>query len=182
MTKEQLFEKLELESPIDFNYFEQMAELLECDEEISFDDFFSAISMLDGETAQSLIENYFEDFNGSIPDSDDEFVMMIESLKQNLILACSDIENTRRQFAELLYAFRQWMHEKSGAVVDGMPCTIIDALAEHRVEKLGGSSHKYEFPSVSKFEMEDISLSLGKYSKVDILKEEDEDYSEDFCN
>ncbi|MCQ2553930.1 MAG: hypothetical protein MJ150_06475 [Clostridia bacterium] len=175
MTLDELYELIDIDTPEDFAYFEQMAELLESEENIPFDLFASALSALDLDTATTLIENYFEEFNNAIPDTDDDFVMLIDNVKQALLLAAENIEDSRRVFAEQLFYFREWLHKPDGAVVDKKPMSVLDAVTEHRAEKLGGESHKYIFTSVADYELEELSLSLGGYSKVDILREDYDD-------
>lgn len=175
MTLDELYELIDIDTPEDFAYFEQMAELLESEETIPFDLFASALSALDSDTATTLIENYFEEFNNAIPDTDDDFVMLVDNVKQALLLAAENIEDSRRVFAEQLYYFREWLHKPDGAVVDKKPMSVLDAVTEHRAEKLGGESHKYIFTSVADYELEELSLSLGGYSKVDILREDYDD-------
>jgi len=184
MTKEKLFEILELDSPQDFSYFEQMAELLENEDEIPFNLFYEALSQIDADTAANLIENYFEDFSNAIPDDEDDFVCLVDSIKQNLLLGAENIDDeaVRRDFAECLYAFRTWLHKDKGAKVGGIPCSVFTAVTEHRSEKLGGNTSRYEFPSVKDYELDNISVKLGSYSKVDIFEDKDETKSKDFSN
>ena len=100
-----------------------------------------------------------------------------------LLLAAENINDSRRVFAEQLYYFREWLHKPDGAVVDKKPMSVLDAVTEHRAEKLGGESHKYIFTSVADYELEELSLSLGGYSKVDILSEDyDDSKTENFRN
>lgn len=182
MTLSQLYELLELDTPADFTYFEQMADLIESEEDIQFDLFVNVLSQLDSDTAEELVENYFEEFNNAIPDADDDFVCLVDSVKQSLILLALDIENQRREFSEKLYYFRTWLHAKDGATIDGKSVSVLDAVTEHRCEKLGIETHKYSFPSVKDYELENLSMNIGTYSKVDILKEDNEDYSKNFDN
>lgn len=182
MTKEELYELLELDTPEDFTYFEQMADLIETEDDIPLDLFKDVLSLMDSDTAGTLIENYFEDFNKSIPDADDDFVCLVESVKQGLLLAAEDIENTRNDFVERLFYFRNWLHKDGGALIDELPTSVLTAVIENRCDQLGSSTHKYYFPSVADYELEDLSLGLGKYEKIDILNDKDEDNTEDFDN
>ena len=58
MTKEELYDLLEIDTPADLEYFEQMADLLETEEEISRDLFRHALSEIRAENAGEFAENY----------------------------------------------------------------------------------------------------------------------------
>ena len=184
MTKQELYKMLELDSPADLGYFEQMADLLECEEEISFDLFYDVLSLVEADTAASIIENYFEEFSNAIPDDEDDFVVLVDSVKQNLLLGAENLDDgaVRREFAEALFTFREWIQKDGGAMIDELPCSVLAAVTEHRTEKLGGKMHRYSFLSVADYELDNISLSLGAYSKVDIVGDDDETDSKDFSN
>lgn len=181
MTKEELFEKLDIETPADFAYFEQIADLLEDEGDMPLELFSVVLSEVDSETMGTLLENYFEDLTGSIPDDADDLMCLIEEIKSNLIILSQNFEESREELIEELYYFKNWMHKEDGAMVDKGSCTLVDAVAEYRVEKLGGAKHTYAFPSVNDYDIKEMKYSLGKYSKVDILKE-NEDNTEDFYN
>lgn len=170
MTRDELFELLEIDTPADFEYFEQLAELLESEEDIPFDLFYIALSEISPETASELLENYFKELEDSIPDGADELESLAGTLKDQLLSYAEGIEDPdgRRDLARELYKFREWYHDADGAEVDGKPYSVMDALYEHRAEGFAGSSHEYSFPGALKYELEEFTLRLGSYEKVDV--------------
>jgi len=178
MNKDTLYKLIDIDTPADFAYFEQMADLMESDEEISEDQFADVLSEIDTDTAADLIENYFEDLSNAIPDEENDMVSLIDSVKQNLLLCTQNLDdvNVRADFSSQLYFFYDWFHKEGNASVDGKPCSIFEAVTEHRAEKLGAGEHRYDFTAgTGAYELEDISLSLGSYSKVDILNDKAEE-------
>lgn len=110
MEKEKLYEFLDIESPVDFEYFENIAALLECDEDISYDDMFELISQVDTETLIMLIDNYFEEISDYIPGESAEFYTLMEQIRLSLtgLARSSDEENVMANLVEEIDRFRRW--------------------------------------------------------------------------
>ncbi|MCR4724147.1 MAG: hypothetical protein K5772_01795, partial [Clostridia bacterium] len=68
MTERELYDLLEIDSPEDVEYFEQLADLLESDEEISEDLFRHALSAIRAENAGEFTENYLKEMTDAIPE------------------------------------------------------------------------------------------------------------------
>ena len=188
MTLADLFEMLEMDSPADFEYFEQFADLMESEENIPFDLFYTAISQASSETMTELTGNYMEDLSNALPDDYDELFTIVDSVQQRLLLLCEDLDegDSRRDYANELYRFRQWYHKNDGAFVDGVPCCVMDAAARARSEKFSGTEHVYDFSPSLGYDLEDLSVGLGSFSKIDLLggdadeeTEEEKDEPED---
>ena len=171
MTKDELFDLLEIDTPADLEYFEQLAELLESEEEIPFDLFYIALSEISPENASELLENYFKELEGSIPEGADELESLADTLKDQLLSYAEGIEDadTRRDLAQELFKFREWYHDAEGAEVDGKQCSVMDALYEYRAEGFAGANHTYDFPGALKYELEEFTLKLGSFEKVDVV-------------
>lgn len=174
MTKEELYEKLDIDSPADFAYFEQFADLIEAEDEIDERLVKDVLSEISSEDAADLVQNYFDDLTESLPDDADDIISLVDSIKQNLILCTEDLDSpsNRKSFAELIISFREWFHKKGNAKIDGQDTSIFYAAAEHRAEKIGQNSHSYDFSMSLDFDMEEISINLGAYKQVDILADE----------
>ena len=180
MNKEELFEILDIEVPEDFAYFEQFADLIECEEEIPEELIFAAISGMSGETAAELIDNYFEDLTGAIPDDADDLVSLTESIKQNMMLCTGNLEdsNIKAELASQIASFRAWFHKDGSAKYGELPCSVFYAITEHRSEKLGAEKNKCDFTNALDYDLDNISLNLGAYSGVDILEDESDETDE----
>ncbi len=171
MTLSELYKALEMESPADLDYFEQLADLMEMDEDIPFDLFYVVLSGLDPEKAGELIENYFEDLTEAAPDDENELVSIIDSVEQNLLLLAADLDQdeARRSFAEQLHKFRGWFKAEGKASIDGKPASIFEAVTAAREEKLGGAAHTLDFSEGLDYELDDASYGLGSYRTVDVV-------------
>ena len=170
MTKDRFFELIEIDTPADLEYFEQLAELLENEADIPFDLFFIALSEIDADTASELLGNYFKELADSIPEGADELESLIDSLQQQILSYADGIDDadTRRDLVQELYKFREWYHEPDGASVDGEPCSVMDALYEHRAEGFAGDTHEYDFPGALTYELGELTINLGSFEKIDV--------------
>ena len=60
LTKEVLYELLDIDTPADFQYFENLAALLECEDEIDDQVLAQLLEGVDKKTLAELLHNYFE--------------------------------------------------------------------------------------------------------------------------
>ncbi len=174
MTRDELFELLEMDTAEDFGYFEQFAELLECEDDIEYDDFYEAISKVDAQTLAEINENYFTEMEKAFPDDCDDFYAVMQPVWDNLRLLARDLddETYRREYANQLYKFRNMYTNPEGASVDGESCSVMEALAESRASKIDNAKHSYDFENSLDFTPDYISMRLGGF-------EEDEYDSDD---
>ena len=177
MTLNDLYKKLDMERPEDFEYFEQLADLLEAEEDVPFDLFFTVLSKVDAETAGELTENYFEELLNAIPDEENELASIVDSIEQNLLLLAADLDRSesRRSFAEQLYKFSQWYKKPGNAAVDGSDASVLEAVFCAREDKLSGGSHSLDFAMALDYDLDDVSYGLGDFKEIDVVgKDSDE--------
>jgi len=187
MKTDELLELLDIESPDQFEYFEHLAELMECAEEISFPAFCEVLMEVEQKTLTDLLETYFEDVLSGIPEEAMEFHTLMETIRQNLLglsLSAPDSDQ-RRFFADELYRFRSWYvfdsavscKSKSGGVPSVLP--VVEALALYRLEKLGEQPHIYDFEGAMDYTLDEYSVafpySVEEGGSEEDMEEEDED-------
>ena len=168
MTLADLFEMLEMDSPADFEYFEQFAELLECGRDIPFDLFAEVLSGAKQDNLAEFAANYLEEMQNAVPDEYGELALLIENISQQFELIFEGEDESNRQAADELYKLRCWQTEADTVIINGEAMSLMEALAELRVIKLDGSDADCDFSKAMNYELNDLSLSLGRYSKVDL--------------
>jgi len=72
MNYDELLELLDIDNPDEFQYFEHFADLMECDESISYDALYKLISQVDKKVLSELMENYFDEISEGLPDDGTE--------------------------------------------------------------------------------------------------------------
>jgi len=162
---------LDIDEPADLEYFEQLADLIECDEKIEYDDLFSAVSGVSAMNMGEFAENYFEEILKFLPDNSEDIYSVFTSIQQHWMMIAENLESGEgyRQLADELDRFRSWYHDKSLALIDGKPASVCEAVFECRADKLQNTAHEYEFINAMGYEPEELTMNLGSFSKIDVV-------------
>ena len=191
MDYDKLMEFLDIDSPDDFRFFDQFASLVECDEEIPYDLFFTVLADVDSETLVDITDNYFEDILQGMPDDGIEVYTLLDTVRQALIGLAKNAttREERVSFVDELYKFRNWYifdsivhitRTKDNAKRD---VTVSDALSLYRLEKLNEDQYLYDFSDSMDYEIDEYAISFDAELDLDTeygeANEEDEDLYEE---
>lgn len=191
MNYDELLELLDIENPDEFQYFEHLADLMECDQRISYDALFELISQVDKITLAELIENYFEEIADALPDGGTEAYTLLKSVGLSLRGMLKPIEDDDEYgnkqivtFVEELDRFRNWYtidstikctRKKDGITKEE---TFFEALVLARMENLNHEEYSYGFDEGLDYPLDEYVVSFG-----DIIEDDDDGYiEEDFEN
>ena len=83
MDIKQLMGYLDISSPGEFEYFENMADLFESDYEIDADTLNELFSSIDTEILSDLIMSYFEEIMENVPDTEIELYSLLKTIKDD---------------------------------------------------------------------------------------------------
>lgn len=187
MDLNELMEMLEIDEPSEFEYFENLADLIECDETIPEETLFQLFSQTDPKTVADLIHNYFEDMLEAMPESSTDMITLLENIKRSLIglLQTSDEESLLRHFVEELFRFKTWFCFESEvgckSLSDGEEkvLSLRDALVLSRLEKMEEDEYQYDFEDCLKYEIDEYIMS---FADLAIEEEEDEEEQTDLLD
>lgn len=180
MTKAEFYEILDIDSPADFQYFENLAAFLECEEDIEYEDLAGLVKEVDKPTLAQLIGDYFEEITDFLPESETELYTIFDTVRRSLAgmsKNCDD-ETTVTKLTDELERFRQWYSIESRAFVtdlgsaDEEEMTLRDALICARVEALEGNKYQYDFSECSDYPLDEYIVSFG-----DMIAAEDSEES-----
>ena len=104
MTKQELYELIDIDSPSDFQYFENLAAFLECDEELEYEDVAALIKDVEKDTLAQLIGDYFEEMSDFLPESETELYTIFDNVRRSLAgmsKSCDD-DTTQTKLADEL--------------------------------------------------------------------------------
>lgn len=171
MDKDKLYELLDIESGEDFQYFENLANLVESEEDIDDELVYLLLSEVDLGIFSELVESYFYDISETIPDKDVEFYTLLETIKRNLsgmaqAATEDEEENVLRKLAEEVNRFRSWYSvENNVAVTDSNGDTVFkpvrDALIDARMERIGGGRKAYDFTEALGYPLDEYVMTYG---------------------
>lgn len=184
MTLNELLEMLDLEESSQFEYFENISDLVESEEEIEAEVMYQLFKDIDMKTMADLLNTYFDDILEAVPDDALEVYTLIDSVKMSMIGMAKNIseETDIVRFAEQFTGFRNWYSIDSQVFVcevgnygDEKCVNMRDALTLSRCEELGGEKYEYTFEEALTFEMDEYSMSFA-----DLVNDEDTDYNDDY--
>ena len=171
MNLQNLYEELDMQSPEDFQYFEQLEFLMECDEEPEYDDFYQVLSQADPACIGELLEYYMDDLSGALPGNGEDLYTIFENVKQQLLILCTEMdqnEEVRTDFIQKLYDFRQWLNEPGKAKAGSEKCSVLMAITQAREDKLSGVEQAYDFSAAADYKMDEIAMPLGAFSSIEM--------------
>ena len=149
MDRERLFEKLDIESPEDFKFYENLEDLMEEEEHIEEDLIKEILKAADSEILLEHISHFFEGFASSIPDEEVELSIILETFRNNLSGAASydSDDESASNLASEIYRFRKWYSIDHNAVNEnsGEEISVRDARYELLCAKLLGDDISIDF-------------------------------------
>lgn len=181
MTLEELLELLDLDEASQFEFFENISELVESDREIDTDVLYQLFRDVNMDVLADLYKTYFDEILDSIPDQHMDLYSLLDSIKMMLVGMAGHMENENDllRMADEFARFRRWYSiesevwiVESGSKEPHTCMTVRDALTQSRLEKLDGSiEYIYNFDDVLNYEIDDYSMTFA-----DLINEEESDY------
>ena len=180
MDRDELFELLDIDSGADFQYFENFADLVECEEEIESDVIYDLLEEVDLKTFSEICESFFYETLESVPGDQIDLYNLIENIKRALIglaeAARGEEDNALLQLADELNRFRIWYSVEKFAECKDLSnekvsyLAVRDALVNARLEKLGNEEYAYDFSEALDYELEEFIMTYADLASA----EEDE--------
>ncbi len=161
----ELLERLDLEDASEFKYFENFAELMESEESLEADELAALFENTEKEDVLEIIENYFDEALEILQEHADIYTT-IELIKSTLTRLYE--EGAIKDFALELAKVQEWYaiieevevtDYSSGA--DQYYSSILDAICNLRLEKLGDKKLEYDFYKSAEYEIEEYVMNIG---------------------
>lgn len=180
MNYEELLEYLDLDSPEEFQYFEAMADLVECEDTIEQEAVFGVFEGADSEMTAQLFDDYFEEITKGLPEDSDDVFMLLDQIRLCLtgLAANAEEESDFRLLTDEFCRFRDWYSFDSQVELipeDGGAAAIFcmrDAITTARIEKLGGEKYRYNFENALDYEIDSYTMSFAELMAAEDGEEE----------
>lgn len=170
MDLRELLRVLEMDSPEDFQYFEDLEALVSMTEEVPYETLYQFIKSVDAKTLSSIIRDYFEEIEKGVPDNAAEFYTLIDTIKMALagMAAQMEEEDDIVRFCEEFDRFRQWYMISGEVLIRPEDCkgfrsvTPETAMTMVRAEKLMPEigMTEYDFNPALGYELRDYIISF----------------------
>lgn len=170
MNYDELLELLDIDEPSQFQYFENISELIETEEEYEFEDFALLIKNVDNKVLAELLDEYFTEILNGVPDSATEFYTLLQTIGMSLIGMANGVEEEEdvALLCDEIYRFRNWFTfdtcvnvrpENSGEQFKRV--TPLEALISSRAEQFESEGAlEYDFEPALNYELKDYVMSF----------------------
>ncbi len=171
-----LLKKLDLEMAEEFRFFENFADLMEHDESLDEDEVYDVFSKTDREAISEIINSYFDEIMESF-EEEGELYTLLELIKNNLVRLLNE-EGALSEFSEELLKVKDWFAISQNVEAEEIETgevsfiSILEALSNIRLEKMGSAKYKYDFNSTLDYEVDEYVMSVDMYADI---SEEEED-------
>ena len=146
---------------------------MECEEGIDYEGLYSLLSKVDKKNLKELVENYFDEIAGGLPEECTDAYTFLKNVSLSLTGMLSDAMadgediNDFSAFVDQFDRFRTWyvmdsniecISKKTGTKKN---CTFFEALVMARTEKLDGEEYLYGFEEGMDFPLDEYIMPLG---------------------
>ncbi len=190
MTKEELLQILDIEHGREFTYYENLAELLECEKEIGADAIYEVLSEAELSVFAEIVESYFYDIMERMPDDDVDIYNIFEAVKRNLValaelstgkemgLVQDENGNSLIKLAEELDDFHRYYALTENCIVTDREKGISenkslrDVISDHRLALLDNRELEFDLDGAKDYEIDEFIIGIN-----DLVDEDDAIYS-----
>jgi hypothetical protein len=171
MEYEDLLSLLDIDSGADLAYFEQYAELVECEDYISPEALSQIFEETDNDALVELTDGYFEELLESVPDEESDLYTLLQTINRALsgLALMPDPDETATNYADEFLRFRTWFVFESEARCEKIDAeedeseiivTLMQALAMYRAQRLNDEEYRYDFSEVLDYPLDEYALTL----------------------
>lgn len=185
MNYKELLGYLDLDTPLDFQYFENLADIIECEDEIEDEALETLFAGVDSEILSEILENYFTELTDKVPQKSVDIYTLIENIGRALKgLAKSLSDDTEGAnvslFTEELSKFRNWYMFDTEVVCRNIGTgkeeivPVAEAISLYRLESFDGEEYDYDFESALDYELEEFVMSFATLAASEYEDESEE--------
>ena len=171
MNYRELLVYLDIDNPGEFKFFEMMADLLECEEDIELEAIYQLFMDSDKEEVSQLLNEYFEEITNALPDDSDSVFSLLDQIRLFLmgLIENAEDDSDYRRFADEFNRFRTWysfdsqveiLSDDEQAGLEEIQC-LRDAITTARIDKLNGESHRFNYDNALDYELDSYTMSFA---------------------
>ncbi len=165
MNRDELYQILDIIAPEEFEYYENLAALLEADDVIDVELILELIKELDMVKLADMFDSYFEEWNKSIPEDLAELYVTVDTAKRSIMGNFNEDmdDEDYSSLATAIYDFRRW-YVITHHVIDndtGEEINIRDARYNLSASRYTGEVCNYNFNDAYEYEGDSYSVRLS---------------------
>lgn len=179
MTKDVLYKLLDIESPEEFIYYDNMSALLEEETYIEVEHIAELFADVEADILMDLTDTYFEEFLKSIPDDENDLYVLVDQMRRMFRGKIGEeiTPDSAADIADEVMKFRKWYaldhlaYERNSCKEDSVRDARFNVLAA----KYTGEEFSYDFSNALDYEIDGYDVSVADM----LMAEEEEDLEED---
>ena len=178
MDKVRFYNVLDIDSADEFQYYENLAALLEEDEFIEENLIKDLLKSVDMDMLAEQMGSYFDGLLDHLPDSETDLYIMVESIGrafEGLIFEDMNDEDISELASEIV-KFRKWYVHDMNAFnrLTGEDANVRDARYDLAAAKLLGDKADYDFRLALDYDLDGFNVRIADMLGAEIAKEADE--------
>lgn len=200
MDKNAFYELIDIETPDDFKFYDNIENLIESDEEWDIDILSPLLTEIPSDVMEELLDEYFKSLLDRLPDEETDLYTLIYNVgrtmktilnsedgsqddeREGISLHGANSEDSMRRLADELKKFSDWFSRENLVDIKDLEdgneynLPIRDALGMITLEKLGMGSYSYNFDKCNDYELDEYILSFSDLAESeDNFDVEDDD-------
>jgi hypothetical protein len=172
MEYEELLSLLDIDSGKDLAYFEQYAELVECEDYIAPEALSQVFEEVESDSLAELTDSYFEELLESVPDEEAELYTLLQTIGRalsGLALMPDQDDEATANYADEFLKFRTWYAFESEVRCDKIDpddtveetiVTLMQALAMYRAQHLSDDEYEFDFSDALDYPIDEYTVML----------------------
>lgn len=165
MKIDELYSLIDIETPSDFKYYENLELLLENDKKIDSYLLEELFYSLNWEQLIDLFKSYFNEIIRILPDNEDDLYIKFDVIKRKFLGILErekDRENVKILVSEI-ESFKKWFIEDSLVKCnDDKNTSIYDAIYDIYASKLLNNDCKYDFSNINEYKIDAFEIKISK--------------------
>lgn len=165
MKRDELYSLIDIQTPSDFKYYENLELLLENDKKIDSYLLEELFYSLDWEQLIDLFKSYFDEIIRILPDNEDDLYIKFDVIKRKF-LGILEREKNRGNVKILvseIESFRKWfIEDRLVKCNDDKNTSIYDAIYDIYASKLLNNDYKYDFSNINEYIIDAFEIKISK--------------------
>lgn len=155
MEKHDFYSLIDISTPEDFKFYENVESIMESDDYIEPGLLFELFRKLDWLDLEELFMKYFEELFRIFPEKEDDLCLTIQAItnKFNNIFNAGNDEEAVKNLSLEIHKFKKWfVYDKPiSNLNNGEEINVRDAIYNIYAMRFGGAECSYNFDNVSSY-------------------------------
>ena len=200
MDRNTFYDLVDIETPEDFKFYDNIENLIESDEEWDIDNLSPLLIEIPNDVMTELIDEYFTSLLDRLPDDETDLYTLIYNVSRTMksvlnvdVISSefgnenSDIEkehanNPKRRLSYELKKFSDWFSRENLVDIKDLEngkefkAPLRDVLGMITLEKLGIGSYSYNFDDCNDYELDEYILNFSDFAGSEATEIAGDDY------